>query len=436
MIHAGLLLFDKLDNVCLLRRDKPYKLLQSTIKPTEIQLSDKLKTTNPISTFLHSDRGSNLKSEILLPITTPVAITTVNNITSSRRRQFPDSCKIVNSSKFDKLNRTKYTVENVKDFTEDGTFQELNINESTNEKNEKKQNEYVSKYEKNLSNFNIKSSFLFKKNETNVDDRGETDIIDLQSEPINDLKELENNKELKEKRRSEYDPFYNKIFLEKFQIPRGEAEQSDLNPIHTAVREFIEETRINLEKIYISDSLFDLYWTDDGRIWEYKIFIGYLDSCFNEERNISEKNYYHEKKVDLLKYYINKRKQRKMLFENKNRKVIYTEFKVYKKIMLESQLTCYSYNNYKEFINFAENAIGDIRLKIKNMNLSNKSTVLIDNPKKYYTKPPPFSSFQTNNSNSNCYNNNYNNMNNHYTNVNVEFELNIYQNNIRLIIVI
>lgn len=68
--------------------------------------------------------------------------------------------------------------------------------------------------------------------------------------------------------------FTNVPFLEKFQIPRGESEPYDNRPLDTAIREFTEETLFPLDNLFICSYYFDLFWFDDRKKWNYKIYFG------------------------------------------------------------------------------------------------------------------------------------------------------------------
>lgn len=70
------------------------------------------------------------------------------------------------------------------------------------------------------------------------------------------------------------------VFLEMIQIPRGMKEKGDKDLLHTAVREFCEETLCANNPLYVSDEPIELFWEDGGNKWSYNIYIAKVDSYF------------------------------------------------------------------------------------------------------------------------------------------------------------
>lgn len=70
------------------------------------------------------------------------------------------------------------------------------------------------------------------------------------------------------------------VFLEMVQIPRGSCESSNDSMLHTAVREFRDETKCKSKNINVYSDCVTLSWEDCGTCWTYKIYIGRLDDMF------------------------------------------------------------------------------------------------------------------------------------------------------------
>lgn len=70
------------------------------------------------------------------------------------------------------------------------------------------------------------------------------------------------------------------VFLEMIQIPRGSSESKDHSILHTAIREFREETKCISKNINVYSDRVTLKWNDGGTQWEYEIFIGKVDDVF------------------------------------------------------------------------------------------------------------------------------------------------------------
>lgn len=67
-------------------------------------------------------------------------------------------------------------------------------------------------------------------------------------------------------------------FLEMVQIPRGTREKHDKDLLHTAVREFCEETLCANNPLYVKNEPVKLYWDDCGKRWTYNIYIAFVKS--------------------------------------------------------------------------------------------------------------------------------------------------------------
>lgn len=74
-------------------------------------------------------------------------------------------------------------------------------------------------------------------------------------------------------------------FLEMIQIPRGASESTDDSALHTAVREFREETKCMSKNINVYSDRVTLTWKDCGVEWKYEIYIGKIDESFKFDRN-------------------------------------------------------------------------------------------------------------------------------------------------------
>lgn len=67
-------------------------------------------------------------------------------------------------------------------------------------------------------------------------------------------------------------------FLEMVQIPRGTREKHDKDLLHTAIREFCEETLCANNPLYVKNEPVKLYWDDCGKRWTYNIYIAFVKS--------------------------------------------------------------------------------------------------------------------------------------------------------------
>ncbi|AQQ79957.1 nudix domain protein [Leptopilina boulardi filamentous virus] len=87
----------------------------------------------------------------------------------------------------------------------------------------------------------------------------------------------------------------NMFFWEKIQIPRGKSKKNE-SLLECAIREFVEETGvILLGNGFLYKKPFILYWIDDNKRWEYKIYLLYwnTDSKFNSSNFLKVKKIFH-----------------------------------------------------------------------------------------------------------------------------------------------
>lgn len=175
-------------------------------------------------------------------------------------------------------------------------------------------------------------------------------------------------------------------FVEKYQLPRGAMNDENETSIHTALREFIEETnQLPINNLMLLKYYFLLRWDDNGKEWKYKIFFGHTTSTFKQinkyksnddnmkinttkferiykqlvkskkldstdlyDRMNIEKN--NENYNNILSFYCSNKNNRKIKIENKHRRVIYCQVNDYISYMQLNQLKCYKSSNYNDFI--------------------------------------------------------------------------------------
>lgn len=132
--------------------------------------------------------------------------------------------------------------------------------------------------------------------------------------------------------------------IEHIQIPRGlNSPLNDESNLETAIREFIEETNLYpINKIFLLDEKFQLFWYDNDKIWEYDIYFAY---CRKLEKNHSK----YLPEIKILYGTIN------ITFNVKCRKyeyfsVLFWPFEKYVKYMLKYQIPAYPKSNYIEFL--------------------------------------------------------------------------------------
>lgn len=145
------------------------------------------------------------------------------------------------------------------------------------------------------------------------------------------------------------------VSVEGISIPRGGMHPRDGNMIVTAIREFVEETNLSPETVIIYNESFLLWWRDQGRVYQYKIFVGLLGtptvSMFTDTKRYE---YIHKPTSDsdgdqyntimLQRHKINK-------YEEK-RNVIRLTLRDYLYYMINYQLNTYTESNYLDFFQF------------------------------------------------------------------------------------
>lgn len=157
-----------------------------------------------------------------------------------------------------------------------------------------------------------------------------------------------------------YDEYINKSlqykkhlpFVEKLSIPRGRQDFGEKD-YETAVREFIEETGMIFDEVYIYNKSFLLEWRDNSKTYKYNMYVAFLKgelkslqkrpNTYNIRLCESHKNKY---RVDLSR-------QR---FYNKelNRKLDIMSWVRYKMYMENCQLPKYANSNYLLFFDFVK----------------------------------------------------------------------------------
>lgn len=148
--------------------------------------------------------------------------------------------------------------------------------------------------------------------------------------------------------------FFNYGFLEKFSIPRGQPSKTNReeSSLLTAIREFLEETQINLKSFKLLNTNFNLKWTDDSGVktkhYSYTIYIGFVNITtyyepFTHELDIKElyPNIFHVGVTEKTNRY-----------EAHYQIVCKMRFHDYIRYMKNYQLEHYTYSNYLDFFNF------------------------------------------------------------------------------------
>ncbi|AIS92061.1 BV-E31 [Erinnyis ello granulovirus] len=149
---------------------------------------------------------------------------------------------------------------------------------------------------------------------------------------------------------------YNKHipFVEKLSIPRGKHDSGEKNH-ETALREFIEETGLVFDKVYMCTEPFTLEWQDNNKVYKYTIFVAFLiGSLYNLNRRPNTYNIKLKETscVDVvLGYKVDVFKQ-KFRSQELVRKIEIMNLHKYIAYMSNRQLATYKYSNYYNFFEY------------------------------------------------------------------------------------
>ncbi|AQQ80338.1 ADP-ribose pyrophosphatase [Betabaculovirus altermyunipunctae] len=146
---------------------------------------------------------------------------------------------------------------------------------------------------------------------------------------------------------------YNKHipFVEKLSIPRGRQDVGELD-YETAVREFIEETGLIFDKVFLYKEPFALEWQDDEKTFRYSVYVAFLDGNLNSLRK--KPNSYNirlYRNLNNMEYEVDFTRQR----YNTNeliRRLDVMSLKKYISYMENRQLPTYKYSNYRQFFDY------------------------------------------------------------------------------------
>ncbi|AAQ21657.1 unknown [Cryptophlebia leucotreta granulovirus] len=149
---------------------------------------------------------------------------------------------------------------------------------------------------------------------------------------------------------------YNKHipFVEKLSIPRGKHDVGEKD-YETAVREFIEETGLVFDKVFVFNEPFVLEWQDNSKIYKYAMYVAFLSGTL----------YYLKKKPNsyniklkgkilnscMFEYKVDMSKQ-KFKTQELVRKLELMNLTKYISYMENRQLSTYKYSNYDVFFNY------------------------------------------------------------------------------------
>ncbi|AKN80727.1 BV-E31 [Diatraea saccharalis granulovirus] len=145
---------------------------------------------------------------------------------------------------------------------------------------------------------------------------------------------------------------YNKHipFVEKLSIPRGKHDVGEKD-YETAVREFIEETGLVFDTVYVYNEPFILEWLDNEKLYKYVMYVAFLGGALyylkkrpnSYDIKLREKKK-HEYNVDMLK--------QKFRTQELVRKIEVMNLKKYISYMENRQLITYEYSNYAIFFDY------------------------------------------------------------------------------------
>lgn len=148
---------------------------------------------------------------------------------------------------------------------------------------------------------------------------------------------------------------YNKHipFVEKLSIPRGKHDVGEKD-YETAVREFIEETGLIFDKVYVFDEPFVLEWQDNTKMYKYTIYVAFLNGSLNSLRK--PPNSYNIRLLKIgndatVSYKVDMVKQ-KFKTHELVRRIEFMSLKKYMMYMENRQLSTYNYSNYNIFFNY------------------------------------------------------------------------------------
>nr|WOZ46015.1 protein ADP-ribose pyrophosphatase ORF38 [Cydia pomonella granulovirus] len=148
---------------------------------------------------------------------------------------------------------------------------------------------------------------------------------------------------------------YNKHipFVEKLSIPRGKHDVGEKD-YETAVREFIEETGLVFDKVFVFNEPFVLEWQDNCKMYKYVMYVAFLagtlyylkkrPNSYNIKLKGRRECDKYEYKVDLLKQRFRTHELvRRLELMNLGKYISYMESK---------QLSTYKYSNYEVFFDY------------------------------------------------------------------------------------
>jgi len=148
---------------------------------------------------------------------------------------------------------------------------------------------------------------------------------------------------------------YNKHipFVEKLSIPRGQHDAGETD-YETAVREFIEETGLVFDKVFVYNDPFLLEWWDNSKMYKYIIYIAFLvGSLYCLKRRPNSYNIKLNKKERGGEYKVDMQKQRSHSRELVRRLEI-MNLRKYITYMETRQLYTYKYSNYEAFFDYVQ----------------------------------------------------------------------------------
>lgn len=147
------------------------------------------------------------------------------------------------------------------------------------------------------------------------------------------------------------------VVVERISIPRGHAHFADSNSLTTAIREFVEETKLVPKAMYVYDETFTLTWTDDDREYSYIIYIG----CISTNDMLKEAYPCSEYINSAIKTTKNGLEIEFTPYRGKNyeerRKLVIIAMNDYIHYMNKYQVGLYTKSNYIEFLQFIKNVI-------------------------------------------------------------------------------